>query len=138
MEDKLIGREDSKPDFQSLASKVQNVSTQKTLEAGALVLKSDIRSDDTLWLEVAGNAATANLTTGPSTNYSNYQLNSASSGGAQTSIATANRQYNASSDDPGEFANVGNIRFWASAVIAIRPSASSPPSAFTPQISWWD
>lgn len=66
-------------------------------------------SDDTLWIEVAGNAATANLTTGASTNYSGYALNTASSGGAQVSVSSASRQTAATSEDPGEFANAGSI-----------------------------
>lgn len=80
-------------------------------------------AEDTLWLEVAGNSATSTLTTGASTNYSGYQANTASSGGAQVNIASAYRQLNASSEDPGVFANSTNIRYWAAMTVAIRPAA---------------
>lgn len=82
-------------------------------------------AEDTLWLEVAGNSATSTLTTGASTNYSGYQANTASSGGSQVNIASAYRQLNASSEDPGVFASAKNIRYWAAVTIAIRPTAAA-------------
>lgn len=89
---------------------------------------------DTLWLEIAGNTATAALTTGASTNYSGYQDDTASSGGAQANIASASRQLNASSDDPGEFANAGSIRYWAALTVAIQPSAGGGGGGATPTL----
>lgn len=80
-------------------------------------------SADTTWVEVAGNSATANLTTGASSGYSDYALNTASSGGAQCSIASAYLQNAATSEDPGEMANAGSIRYWAAVTIGIRPSS---------------
>ncbi|MGI9028164.1 MAG: hypothetical protein ACR2FM_05000 [Candidatus Saccharimonadales bacterium] len=88
-------------------------------------------SADTLWVEVAGNTATANLTTGGSTGYSGYALNIASSGGAQCNLASAYRQVAAATEDPGEMANAGSIRYWAAMTIGVRPSAGgggSPPA----------
>lgn len=81
-------------------------------------------AEETLWLEIAGNTAISSLTTGASTNYSGYQSNTASSGGSQCTIASAYRQLNASSEDPGVFANAGKIRYWAAVTIAIRPASA--------------
>lgn len=82
-------------------------------------------ADDTLWVEVAGNTATSTFVTGASTNYSGYDLDTASTGGAQCNIASAYRELNATSEDPGEMTNPGSIRWWAAMTIAVRPSASS-------------
>lgn len=84
--------------------------------------------EDTLWIEVAGNTATAALTTGASANYGNYQLNYASSGGSQCSIATADRQLASASEDPAVFTAGANIRYWATFTIAIRPAGESGPT----------
>lgn len=83
-------------------------------------------SDDTLWIEVAGNTATTNLTTGASTSYSDYSLNTTSSGGSQCNISSAYRQNTTGTEDPDEMANAGSIRYWAAATIAIRPSGGAP------------
>lgn len=84
-------------------------------------------SEENLFLEFAGNSATAALTTGASANYINYYQNTASSGGAQVNLASANRELTASSENPGTFANAGNIRYWAAITIAIRPAGESGP-----------
>lgn len=78
-------------------------------------------SDDTLWLEIAGNAATANLTTGASTGYSNYKEDTTSSGGGQANMSSAYKENAAASEDPDEMANAGSIRYWAATTIGIRP-----------------
>jgi len=80
---------------------------------------------DTLWVEVAGNTATVNLTTGASISYSGYTLNTASGGGAQCQVSSAYRENNTATEDPGEMANAGFIRYWAAMTIGIRPSAAA-------------
>ena len=80
-------------------------------------------AEDTLWIEVAGNAATADLTTDASTNYTGYALNTTSGGGAQAQVSSAHRNLNSSSENPDEMTNAGSIRYWASFTIAVRPSA---------------
>lgn len=82
-------------------------------------------TDDTLWLAVAGHAAaSAAAFTAAPTNYSNFQNNGTSSGGSAVSLASATRQLNAASENPGTFTAGGSNRFWASATIAIRPASS--------------
>lgn len=88
-------------------------------------------SDNTLWLEVAGNAATSSLTTGASTNYTGYELDTASSGGAQVNISSAYRENATGTEDPDEMTNAGNIRYWSAATIAIRPSGGAAPTGPT-------
>lgn len=82
-------------------------------------------TDDTLWLAIAGHAAavTAAWSAAP-TNYSGFQNDGASSGGAAVSIASSTRQLNAISEDPGAFTVSGSNRFWTSATIGIRPAAA--------------
>lgn len=82
-------------------------------------------ADDTLWLAVAGHSAasTTAWSAGPSS-YSGFQVNGASSGGSAVSIASAYRQLNASSEDPGAFTVSGSNRFWSAATVAIRPAAA--------------
>lgn len=90
--------------------------------------------DDTLWVAVAGHAAvSAAAFTAAPTNYTGFQNNGASSGGSAVSIASATRQLNASSEDPGTFTAGGSNRFWAAATIAVRPAAGgvTPPSSVT-------
>ncbi|WP_425005766.1 hypothetical protein [Mycolicibacterium sp. S3B2] len=82
-------------------------------------------SEDILWIELASNSASTNLTTGASTNYSDYQQNSASAGGAQVNVACAFRQLTAASEDPGLFAAPSNIRYWATMTIAVRPAGTT-------------
>jgi len=79
---------------------------------------------DTLWIALAGNTATGETTgfTAAPTNYSNLQSNGASSGGSSCNIASATRQLNASSEDPGTFSPNSN-RFWTAATLAVRPAA---------------
>ena len=87
-------------------------------------LAPSFASEDILWIVVAGHAAiSAAAFTAAPTNYTGFQNNGASSGGAAVSIATATRQLNAASENPGTFTAGGSNRFWASATIAIRPSA---------------
>ena len=78
-------------------------------------------AEDTLWLEIAGNTATANLTTGASAGYSDYALNTASGGGAQCQVSSAYKEANATSEDPAEMPNAGSIRYWAAMTIGVRP-----------------
>lgn len=81
---------------------------------------------DYLWLVVAGHAAiSAAAFTAAPTNYSGFLNSGASSGGAAVSVATASRQLNASSEDPGAFTAGGSNRFWSAATIAIYPAAAS-------------
>lgn len=84
---------------------------------------------DDLWIAVAANAATGETTgfTAAPTNYTGLQSNGASTGGATCNVATATRQLNATSEDPGTFTPSSN-RFWAAATIAVRPAASSNPA----------
>lgn len=87
-------------------------------------------ADDTLWLAVAGHTAgsTAAWSAGPAS-YSGFQNDGASSGGSAVSIASAYRQLNAASEDPGTFTVSGSNRFWAAATIGIRPGGGGPPPA---------
>lgn len=89
-------------------------------------------AEDTLWLSIAGHAAisAAAFTAGPS-NYSGFQNNGASTGGSAVSIASAYRQLNASSEDPGAFTAGGSNRFWAAATVAVRPAGGSPSISYT-------
>lgn len=82
-------------------------------------------ADDSLWVVIAGNSAsgTTNTFSAAPTNYTGFQNNGTSSGGSTCDIASATRQLNASSEDPGTF-SVNNNRFWAAATVAIRPAAS--------------
>lgn len=85
---------------------------------------------DDLFIAIAGHAAisAAAWSAGP-TNYTGFQNNGASSGGSAVSIASATRQLNATSEDPGTFTVSGSNRFWAAATIAIRPSGGSTQTA---------
>lgn len=86
-------------------------------------------ADDTLWMAVAGHtAASAAAFTAAPTNYSNFVNSGASSGGAAVSVASATRQLNASSEDPGTFTAGGSNRWWAAATIAVRPAAGGGAS----------
>lgn len=80
---------------------------------------------DTLWLSIAGHAAAsaAAWSAGPAS-YSGFQNNGASSGGSAVSIASAYRQLNTATENPGAFTVSGSNRFWAAATIGIRPSGS--------------
>ena len=77
-----------------------------------------------LWIAVAANAATGDTTgfTAAPTNYTGLQSNGASSGGSTTNVASATRQLNATSEDPGTFTPTSN-RFWAAATVAVYPAA---------------
>lgn len=85
-------------------------------------------ADDTLWLAIAGHAAiSAAAFTAAPTNYTGFQNNGASSGGSAASLASATRQLNAASENPGVFTAGGSNRFWAAATIAVRPAGGTPP-----------
>lgn len=82
-------------------------------------------ADDNTWYAIAGHAAvsTAAFTAAP-TNYTGFVNNGASSGGSAVSLASAYRQLNTATEDPGTFTAGGSNRFWAAATIVIRPVAS--------------
>lgn len=86
-------------------------------------------AETTMWLAIAGHAAatTSAWSAGPS-NYSGFQVDGASSGGGAVSIASAYRELNASSEDPGAFTVDGSNRFWAAATVAIRPAGGAAPN----------
>lgn len=92
-------------------------------------------ADDNLWVAIAGNAATGETTgfTAAPTNYTGLQSNGASSGGASVNVATATRQLNASSEDPGTFTPNSN-RFWTAATLAVRPAGGVTPTTFKPSL----
>lgn len=80
-------------------------------------------AEDNLYITFgASSAGTMNFTAAP-TNYTGLSSDSASSGGALCNLATAYRQYNASSDDPGNFTTSTN-RFWSAMTLVIRPAAA--------------
>lgn len=81
-------------------------------------------SADTLFMAIAGNAATGETTgfTAAPTNYINLVSNGASSGGSTCNVALSTRELAATSDDPGTF-TPNNNRFWAAMTIGIRPAA---------------
>lgn len=83
-------------------------------------------ADNTLWIAVAGNAATGETTgfTAAPTNYTGLHSVGTSSGGATVNLATASRQLNAASEDPGTFTPSSN-RFWTAATIGVAPSAGT-------------
>lgn len=93
-------------------------------------------ADDTLWIALAGHSAgsTAAWSAGPSS-YSGFQINGASSGGSAVSIASAYRQLNASSEDPGAYTVSGSNRFWSSGTIAIRPATGGGGVTVTPDVA---
>lgn len=80
-------------------------------------------ADDTLWLAIAGHTAgsSAAFTAAP-TNYTAFQNDGTSTGGSAVSLASATRNLNASSEDPGTFTAGGSNRFWTAATLAIRPA----------------
>lgn len=95
-------------------------------------LAPSFASEDILWIVVAGHsAASAAAFTAAPTNYTGFANNGASSGGAACSIASAARQLNAASEDPGTFTAGGSNRWWASVTIAVRPAAGG--ASFIPQ-----
>lgn len=92
-------------------------------------------SDDTLWVVIAGHtAASAAAFTAAPTNYTGFANNGASSGGSACSIASASRQLNASSEDPGTFTAGGSNRWWASSTIAVRPTSGGVGGSVTPAL----
>jgi len=115
----------------STASEVTTSSGDAT-SADPPALTPSWGTDDTLWIAVAGHAAvSAAAFTAAPTNYSGFQNNGASSGGSATSVATAYRQLNASSENPGTFTAGGSNRFWAAATIGVRPVASGGATPIT-------
>ncbi len=81
-------------------------------------------TEDTLWLALAGNVATGEITgfTAAPTNYINLHSNGASTGGSTCNIASSTRELAAASEDPGTFTPNSN-RFWTAATVAVRPAA---------------
>lgn len=89
-------------------------------------------ADDDLWIAVAGHTAiSAAAFTAAPTNYTDFVNTGASSGGSATSLASAIRQLNATSEDPGAFTAGGSNRFWAAATIAVRPAAGGVTPTIT-------
>lgn len=88
-------------------------------------------ADDTLWLSIAANTASATFVNGAPSGYGNYSKDTASSGGAQVQMAHSDRQLNAASEDPGAFSIPSNVRYWAAVTVAIRPGAGGEPPAST-------
>jgi hypothetical protein len=93
-------------------------------------------ADNTLWSAVAGHAAAsaAAFTAAPA-NYTGFLNSGASSGGSAVSVATATRQLNATSENPGAFTAGGSNRFWAAATIAVRPVAAGGGTTVTPGVA---
>jgi len=88
-------------------------------------LAPSFASEDILWIVAAGHAAaSAAAFTAAPTNYTNFANNGASSGGSAVSVASAYRELNAASEDPGTFTAGGSNRWWAAATIAVRPAAT--------------
>lgn len=108
----------------STASQASSTSGDYTTSPASPLLTPSWGASNTLWIEVAGDSASSVLVTASSTGYSGYQLNTASSGGAQVSIASAYRQLNASSENPAAWTAPANVRYWAALTIAVPPSAS--------------
>lgn len=82
-------------------------------------------ADDNLWVVIAGHAAaSATAFSGAPTNYTGFDNDGASSGGAACSVATAYRELNASTEDPGAF-TVSNNRWWAAATVVFKPASGS-------------
>lgn len=106
----------------SAASEVTSVGGDATT-ANPPSLTPSWGADDTLWIAIAGATATTVPTfTAAPTNYTGFQNNNASSGGAAVDVASATRQLNATSEDPGTF-TVASNRFWTAATIGVRPTA---------------
>lgn len=122
----------------SSASEATSNSGDYTTNPNPPSLSPSFGSEDILWLEIACNSASTNLTTAASTNYSGYLSNNASTGGAQANLASAYRQLNASSEDPDEMPNTGNIRYWAAATLAIRPGGGGGGPSTTGQMKVWN
>lgn len=82
-------------------------------------------AEDTLWLPVMGNKTTGGVSAAP-TNYSNLAVNS----GVSAQVASAQRQLNAASEDPGPFTHTAQAGVCNT--LAIRPApASSSNYGFT-------
>lgn len=83
-------------------------------------------AEDTLWFTFFGAAAIANVDVFPSS-YSNGQQFSTSAGTSVTTGA-AERQLNATSEDPGAF-TIASVLNWGAATIAVRTAAPTALSA---------
>ncbi len=82
-------------------------------------------ADDTLWIAAIACASATAVSAAP-TNYSNLKTN-AGSGGTPPGIGTAERQLNASSENPGTFTNP-NVA-WVAQTFSIRPVAAGGGAA---------
>ena len=77
---------------------------------------------DFLWIAVEGNTGASSVTAAPA-NYGNLSAFDSGGGPNGASGATADRQLNAASEDPGAF-TMGTSRTWYARTIAIHPSAA--------------
>lgn len=83
-------------------------------------------SADNLFIAVAGHSASsAAAWSAAPTNYSNFAINGASSGGSAVCVAFGTRQLANATDDPGTFTVSGSNRWWGAATIVVRPGASN-------------
>jgi hypothetical protein len=79
---------------------------------------------DTLWFAVAHPRNSGNDLTAP-TNYGS--IVQSLEAGSSTQVAFATRNLNATSDDPGTFANANNA-FWFAGTIGVQPAAEGQPA----------
>lgn len=77
---------------------------------------------DTLWLAVAGAAATS-ITSTP-TNYTNAVDSSTGTGGLSALTRSSRRELNATSDNPSAYGTTGSVTDWVTFTIAIEPLVS--------------
>lgn len=79
----------------------------------------------TLWLAVAGDAATNAAFTGAPSGFTGFTNTGLTAGGADTELATATLQATVSSETPGAW-GYGSNRYWATATIAIKAPTTGP------------
>jgi hypothetical protein len=93
---------------------------------------------DILWIACGGNSHSSIYTTAPA-NYSNLQQDQGDGGGtagAYSNVGTAERQLNASTEDPGAFAGSDAVSEWCGVTIAIHPSSGAPPAGQPTMARW--
>ena len=93
-------------------------------------------SAKTLWLAMMTNRRSDSTVTGAPTNYTGLitQANASSTMTSRQRVSSAQREPEASSEDPGSFATTGIIDTPHSATVAIRPAA--PPPTTGKLVAW--
>lgn len=81
-------------------------------------------AEDTLWIAYARSERGDNTYTGAPTNYTNLAYDNDGAGAGAGAVASARRELNASSEDPGAFTPSSSAA-WIANTVAVRPAAST-------------